>query len=80
MSKYWETHLANVTHQSEVSIIEFLEDDRVSSLVGMTLESSLPEGLLYQFPVWSKAALFLHSQNGAELRESGVRENFAVLR
>ena len=80
MSRYWETHLSNVTHQSEVSVIEFFKDDRVSSLVRMTLESSLPEGLLYQFPVWSKGALFLHSKNEAELRESCVRENFTVLR
>ena len=68
-----------MAHKSEVGVIEFLEDDRVSTLVWVTLESCLPEGLLYQFPVWSKAALFTHPKHRAELGKSRVRQNFTIL-
>ena len=62
-------YLSYVTNKFVVGIIELLEDDRISSFIRMTLESLLPERLLYQLLVWGKTTLFTHSNNCTQLRK-----------
>ena len=52
-----------------ISLIEPLEDHRISSFIRMTLESVPPEGLLNDSPVGIQTTLFGNAQHGAELRE-----------
>ena len=47
-----QTNLQNVPNKFVISLIEPLEDHRISSFIRMTLESVPPEGLLDDSPVW----------------------------
>ena len=58
-----------------ISIVEPLEDHRISSFIRMTLESVPSEGLLYDSPVRIETTLLGDAQHGAELRELPLREN-----
>ena len=68
-----------MAYKFKIGIVKLLESDRVTSLIRMTLESILSEGLLYDSSVRVQAAEFLHSQDGATLRELPLSQNLGIL-
>ena len=72
-------YLADMAYKFEIGIIKLLESDRVTSLIRVTLESILSEGLLDDSPVRIETAEFLHSQRGAVLGELPLGQNLVIL-